>query len=721
LVLHSADPAWENKSFSVPADYADPATENLLMLLQGMAVEAHNKQDALAALSGPVRDAVVQQLQRKEASYAEPVGGEQQVECDEVKKAGVDWKLAESISNAKAEEDLQHRAAVQARAAADEKAQLQRNDRDTERRAEDQPQPRAEEETQPNSAEEAASRQADEESCKKEAVDDMHLRRWEAESRDDEAIDEKRIGEEACKQALKEAKGRSDDSQQQAEEEAKLRCEENAGRKGHKEEPQNSMEEARQKAAEEDARRTAEQEARLRIAADEARKKAAVEAEIRAEREDATLGKHGLEAKDEDDPQVQEASRIVDDVLEQLSKLMAAMRKAPPRRKQALLVRMRELENAVAAQRHPEDAEEAKRMEHEEAERRACEEAEQRAHEEAEQRAHEEAECEARKEAERSVHKAARRAHEETAPQECEEAKQRAPEDAVHWAREEPQHSPHQEAEYETRNEAKRGDSGEAKQQACEEAEESTQEVAERRAQQKSEGKLQEQVQHEAKEVKRRAQETTQNQKGQGAGQEACAGDGACWRSTDDAGSDFDVSSRRTTDISESMWDWADDGATATAVIRLLAHGQVKWFGSSKKGTWELHPCDSGRLVVTVSDTVHTFRLDCGAQHAVLEDPVRSPRPAMLRWPQADIDFTVCHASEEDIRVKVVLPFDATFHDAKKAVAKQVGSDDIIRRGRLVRKKGQAGLYVACKDASHIGQVREVFLLGADLMLAPSL
>uniref|UniRef100_A0A7S4UIW7 Uncharacterized protein n=1 Tax=Alexandrium monilatum TaxID=311494 RepID=A0A7S4UIW7_9DINO len=180
-------------------------------------------------------------------------------------------------------------------------------------------------------------------------------------------------------------------------------------------------------------------------------------------------------------------------------------------------------------------------------------------------------------------------------------------------------------------------------------------------------------------------------------------------------------------DLANSIWDWADNGKQATAVLRLLPDGlvgrsdcsrSVAWSGAGAgDGTWRLDPADCSRLVLDVAGATHVLRLEAGAARAVPAEPAGAPAPVMERWPEADIELLVRHAVSGGAPVAVALPFDATFADAKRALARRAGSEDILRSGRLVRPKGkEAGLYVSCKETSYVGQVREVTLLGADLI-----
>eukprot|EP00435_Cladocopium_sp_Y103_P013172 s5588_g3.t1 len=63
--------------------------------------------------------------------------------------------------------------------------------------------------------------------------------------------------------------------------------------------------------------------------------------------------------------------------------------------------------------------------------------------------------------------------------------------------------------------------------------------------------------------------------------------------------------------------------------------------------------------------------------------------------------------------VRVELPQNATFYDCKQAISKLLGRDEILRKGRLVQKKG--GVYSAFKDDDPLGDTRQVLVLGANL------
>ncbi|CAL1134717.1 unnamed protein product [Cladocopium goreaui] len=76
------------------------------------------------------------------------------------------------------------------------------------------------------------------------------------------------------------------------------------------------------------------------------------------------------------------------------------------------------------------------------------------------------------------------------------------------------------------------------------------------------------------------------------------------------------------------------------------------------------------------------------------------------------IEVVAKHAVDNS-EVRVELPQNATFYDCKQAISKLLGRDEILRKGRLVQKKG--GVYSAFKDDDPLGETRQVLVLGADL------
>eukprot|EP00439_Symbiodinium_sp_Y106_P063243 s3552_g9.t1 len=91
--------------------------------------------------------------------------------------------------------------------------------------------------------------------------------------------------------------------------------------------------------------------------------------------------------------------------------------------------------------------------------------------------------------------------------------------------------------------------------------------------------------------------------------------------------------------------------------------------------------------------------------------PRQEPLPPKSKSRQG-IEVLARHAVD-NAEVRVALPHDATFFDCKQAISKFLGRDEILRKGRLVQKKG--GVYSTYKDDDPIGDVRQVLVLGADL------
>lgn len=91
--------------------------------------------------------------------------------------------------------------------------------------------------------------------------------------------------------------------------------------------------------------------------------------------------------------------------------------------------------------------------------------------------------------------------------------------------------------------------------------------------------------------------------------------------------------------------------------------------------------------------------------------PSASAQPEMPSE-SATIAIIARHAFD-DVELELSLPKTATFHDVKSAIAKQVGNNEILERGRLVKK--QDGAYSAYNDYDSVGEVRFVFVFRAQL------
>ena len=81
-------------------------------------------------------------------------------------------------------------------------------------------------------------------------------------------------------------------------------------------------------------------------------------------------------------------------------------------------------------------------------------------------------------------------------------------------------------------------------------------------------------------------------------------------------------------------------------------------------------------------------------------------------------DLVEVHAKEAvgEAELSVWVPASATFMDVKRAIAARTGADEVVERGRLLRKR--AGVYAAHRDADALGDVRSVLVLGASLLAA---
>jgi len=85
----------------------------------------------------------------------------------------------------------------------------------------------------------------------------------------------------------------------------------------------------------------------------------------------------------------------------------------------------------------------------------------------------------------------------------------------------------------------------------------------------------------------------------------------------------------------------------------------------------------------------------------------RPPRPG-------DIEVEVAHAVH-GTSIKVNVASSATFLDIKEAIVALLGRDEMMTRGKLVKKNG--GIYSSYKDHDPIGTLRSVMVLGVDLAL----
>lgn len=81
------------------------------------------------------------------------------------------------------------------------------------------------------------------------------------------------------------------------------------------------------------------------------------------------------------------------------------------------------------------------------------------------------------------------------------------------------------------------------------------------------------------------------------------------------------------------------------------------------------------------------------------------------------IEVVARHALEET-EIKVYVSKDATFRDVKATIAEHLGSDEIFKKGRLLRK--HRGAYAAYSDDAAVGAVRSLLVLGISLKTTSS-
>ena len=97
----------------------------------------------------------------------------------------------------------------------------------------------------------------------------------------------------------------------------------------------------------------------------------------------------------------------------------------------------------------------------------------------------------------------------------------------------------------------------------------------------------------------------------------------------------------------------------------------------------------------------------------VLPDQDQGPAAAQLAQPEHEVEVRVRHAIS-GAEVRVVVSSAATFGDIRKALARSVGSGEVLERGRLVRRSG-GDHFVSYKDGEPLGGKRRLLLMGADL------
>lgn len=98
--------------------------------------------------------------------------------------------------------------------------------------------------------------------------------------------------------------------------------------------------------------------------------------------------------------------------------------------------------------------------------------------------------------------------------------------------------------------------------------------------------------------------------------------------------------------------------------------------------------------------------------------PTAPPPDQEAEQPGDRIEVVVRHATEEDARVRVLLPRRARFKHVRRALAKLLGGDEALQGGLLSHKV--EGRYRACKELCRVGDTRQVLLARVDLAGATS-
>lgn len=78
-----------------------------------------------------------------------------------------------------------------------------------------------------------------------------------------------------------------------------------------------------------------------------------------------------------------------------------------------------------------------------------------------------------------------------------------------------------------------------------------------------------------------------------------------------------------------------------------------------------------------------------------------------------EVEIVVRHAME-DVEAHVRVAAAATFLDVKRAIARHTGTDEVLKKGRLARRRN--GKFAAFKDDEAVGNTTEVLLIGAALV-----
>jgi len=110
----------------------------------------------------------------------------------------------------------------------------------------------------------------------------------------------------------------------------------------------------------------------------------------------------------------------------------------------------------------------------------------------------------------------------------------------------------------------------------------------------------------------------------------------------------------------------------------------------------------------------HLLRLDLPTQppDAAIAEAESTAKRGEDATPEVEVK--VKHALRADGEVHVMVPGTANMGDVKAAVAGKLGRPDIMAKGRLVRRAGDAGAFTSFTDAEKLGSRRSLLLMGVD-------
>ncbi|KAG5473390.1 hypothetical protein LSCM4_03453 [Leishmania orientalis] len=369
-------------------------------------------------------------------------------------------------------------------------------------------------------AEEQARLRAEEQS-RREAEEQARLRAEEQARREAEEQARLRAEEQARLRAEEQARLRAEEqSRREAEEQARLRAEEQARREAEEQARLRAEEQARRE-AEEQARREAEEQSRLR-AEEQARREAEEQARREAEEQARREAEEQARLRAEEQAR-REAEEQARREAEEQARLRAE-EQARLRAEEQARLRAEEQSRREAEEQARREAEEQARREAEEQSRREAEEqARLRAEEQSRREAEEQARREAEEQARREAEEQARLRAEEQSRREAEEQARR---EAEEQARREAEEQSRLRAEEQARREAEEQSRLRAEEQARREAEEQArreaEEQARREAEEQARREAEEQARREAEEqARRRAEEQARREAEEQARREA--------------------------------------------------------------------------------------------------------------------------------------------------------------------------------------------------------